>query len=151
MKGGARGLPQNVAPAPPFEIGHADEHNASDARHARFDMRRINHAVAYSTPEACTNMAESFLNRLCRAEIDSHHPVVGLYESAYAGEMAWRETNRRRSNGEPFVMIVNAAAEHPVSRQLKGYWSREGLATWCPKARHCDVLPVDGGARSRHG
>jgi hypothetical protein len=96
-------------------------------------------------------MAESCLSHLRRAEIGIHHAVAGPYLSAYAGAMAWRENNRRRSNGEKFAMIVDAAAEHPVSRQLKGFGSRKGLATWCPKARHCDVLPVDGGARSRHG
>lgn len=87
-------------------------------------MKRINHSVAYSTPEACTNQAESFFSRLRRAEIGTHHSVAGPYLSAYAGEMAWRENNRRVSNGEQFAMIVNAAAEHPMSRQWKGYWER---------------------------
>lgn len=113
-----------VANVCPTATVHADEHSAYDALHARFEMRRINHSEAYAFDGACTNMAESFFSRLRRAEIGIHHSVAGPYLAAYAGEMAWRENNRRRSNGEQFAMIVNAAAEHPVSRQWKGYWER---------------------------
>jgi hypothetical protein len=41
-----------------------------------------------------------------------------------AAEMAWREDNRRVSNGEQYLIAVNAALAHPVSRQWKGYWQR---------------------------
>src|SRR3984957_11551290 len=44
--------------------------------------------------------------------------------AAYADEMAWREDNRRRSNGEQYLFAVSAALSHPVSRQWKGYWQR---------------------------
>jgi hypothetical protein len=40
--------------------------------------------------------------------------------------MAWREDNRRVSNGEQYLMVANAALAHPVSRQWKGYWQRSG-------------------------
>jgi len=46
----------------------------------------------------------------------------GRYLGAYASEMAWREDNRRVSNGEQYLMATNAALKHPVSRQWKGYW-----------------------------
>jgi hypothetical protein len=36
--------------------------------------------------------------------------------------MAWREDNRRVSNGEQYLMAKNAALAHPVSRQWKSYW-----------------------------
>jgi len=39
-------------------------------------------------------------------------------------EMAWRENNRRVSNGEQYLMTTSAALTHPVSRQWKGYWQR---------------------------
>ena len=48
----------------------------------------------------------------------------GLYLNALAAEMAWREDNRRISNGEQYLIVVNAALSHPVSRQWKGYWQR---------------------------
>jgi hypothetical protein len=38
--------------------------------------------------------------------------------------MAWRENNRRVSNGEQYLMATNAALKHGVSRQWKGYWQR---------------------------
>jgi hypothetical protein len=68
--------------------------------------------------------AESFFSRLRRAEIGIHHHVAGPYLAAYASEMAWRENNRRVSNGEQYLMTTNAALTHPVSRQWKGYWQR---------------------------
>lgn len=112
----------NVAPG---SVIHADEASHWDVLEAKFLTRRINHSVAYSTPEACTNMAESFFSRLRRAEIGTHHHIAGRYLSAYAHEMAWREDNRRVSNGEQFLMATGAALAHPVSRQWKGYWQRE--------------------------
>lgn len=36
----------------------------------------------------------------------------------------WREDNRRRSNGEQYLIAVNAALAQPVSQIWKGYWQR---------------------------
>ena len=104
---------------------HADEASHWDALHASFDTKRINHSEAYSTEGACTNQAESYFSRLRRAEIGTHHHISGRYLAAYANEMAWREDNRRKSNGEQFLMVVGATLSHPVSRQWKGYWQRK--------------------------
>jgi hypothetical protein len=41
--------------------------------------------------------------------------------NSYASEMAWREDNRRLSNGELYLIATNAALKAPVSRQWKGY------------------------------
>lgn len=108
----------------PGSTVHADEAAHWDALHARFLTKRINHSEAYSDGEACTNQAESFFSRLRRAEIGIHHHVAGPYLGAYASEMAWRENNRRVSNGEQYLMTTDAALQHPVSRQWKGYWQR---------------------------
>jgi ISXO2-like transposase domain len=64
---------------------------------------------------------------LRRAEIGIHHHVAGPYLSAYAREMAWRENNRRVSNGEQYLMAADAALQHPISRQWKGYWQRAAI------------------------
>jgi hypothetical protein len=56
------------------------------------------------------------------AEIGTHHHICGPYLTAYSDEMAWREDNRRVSNGELYVMAANAALRQPVSKQWKGYW-----------------------------
>jgi len=103
---------------------HADEASHWDNLEARFLTRRINHSVAYSTPESNTNMAESFFSRLRRAEVGIHHHIAGPYLNAYALEMAWREDNRRVSNGEQFLTATASALCHPVSRLWKGYWQR---------------------------
>jgi hypothetical protein len=103
---------------------HADEASHWDNLEARFLTKRINHSEAYSTAESCTNQAESFFSRLRRAEVGTHHHIAGPYLNAYALEMAWREDNRRLSNGEQYLMTVKAALDHPVSRQWKGYWQR---------------------------
>jgi transposase-like protein len=117
-------LQKRIAPG---STVYADEASHWDQLHARFDTKRINHSLAYSDGEGCTNMAESFFSRLRRAEIGIHHHIAGPYLAAYAAEMDWREDNRRVSNGEQYRAIVTAAAHHPVSRHWKGYWQRRAV------------------------
>jgi transposase-like protein len=102
----------------------ADEASSWDALHARFDMKRINHSIAFSDDGACTNQAESFFSRLRRAEWGQHHHICGQYLGAYAGEMAWREDHRRASNGEAYRLTAAAALAHPKSQVWAGYWQR---------------------------
>jgi transposase-like protein len=108
----------------PTATVYADEARGWDALHTRFLTKRINHEVCYSDGEACTNMAESFFSRLRRAEIGVHHHFAGRYLASYANEMAWRENNRRVSNGAQYLGVTAAALNAPVSRQWKGYWQR---------------------------
>ncbi|MBL6458876.1 IS1595 family transposase [Belnapia sp. T6] len=110
---------QTVAPG---SVVHADEAGGWDKLHAYFDVKRINHSVAYSLDGACTNQAESYFSRLRRAELGQHHHISGKYLAAYAVEMAWREDNRRRANGTLHEMATAAAVAHPVSRVWAGYW-----------------------------
>ena len=105
-------------------IVYADEATHWDEMHAHYDTKRINHSLAYSDGEGCTNQVESFFSRLRRAEIGTHHHIAGRYLSAYAAEMDWREDHRRASNGEQYAEILRAAALHPQSRQWKGYWQK---------------------------
>lgn len=103
---------------------YADEAIHWDALHVRFLTKRINHQHAYSDGEACTNQAESYFARMRRAEWGIHHHISGRYLAAYACEMAWREDNRRISNGEQYLAVTHSALSHPVSRVWKGYWQR---------------------------
>ena len=105
-------------------IVHADEAGGWDMLHAFYDVKRINHSVAFSLDGACTNQAESYFSRLRRAELGQHHHVSGKYLAAYACEMAWREDGRRMPNGALHQAATSAALAHPVSRQWKGYWQR---------------------------
>jgi len=127
-KSEAEGVAHIVANVAEGSTVYADEASVYDALHAKFLTRRINHSEAYSTPEACTNMAESFFSRLRRAEFGIHHHIAGRYLDAYAGEMSWREDMRRVSNGEQFLAITGAALGHPVSKQWCGYWQRRKAA-----------------------
>ncbi|WP_255564868.1 transposase [Methylovirgula sp. HY1] len=106
-------------------IVHADEATHWDRLHGLYLTKRINHEWSYSDEGACTNQAESFFSRLRRAEIGTHHHIAGPYLTAYSREMAWRENNRRVSNGEQYLMAASAALGHPVSRQWKGYWQKQ--------------------------
>jgi len=104
---------------------YADEASHWDQLHARYLTKRINHSEAYSDGNGTsTNQAESFFSRLRRAEIGIHHHVAGPYLAAYAGEMDWREDNRRISNGEQYLIAADAVSKHPISKQWKGYWQR---------------------------
>lgn len=105
-------------------VVHADESRAWDTLHAHYDMRRINHSIAFSKDGACTNQAESWFARLRRAEFGIHHRISGKRLSPYASEMAWREDNRRVPNGTQFSTIASLALKHPVSREWCGYWRR---------------------------
>ena len=123
-KSEAAGVALVHASVAPGTIVHADEASHWDALHGRFEARRINHSEAYSLDGACTNMAESFFSRLRRAEVGVHHHIAGPYLNAYAGEMAWREDNRRVDNGAQAALVTRAAMVSPVSRKWAGYWQR---------------------------
>ena len=107
---------------------HADESGAWDALHASYPMQRVNHSREFKSDDgACTNQAESWFSRLRRAEIGQHHRISGRYLYQYANEMAWREDNRRVSNGINFKTVTRAALRNPKSAIWAGYWQR-GLA-----------------------
>lgn len=108
----------------PGSVVHADEAPGWDRLHAFYDMRRINHSIAFSLDGACTNLAESYFSRLRRAEWGQHHHISGKYLLAYAREMAWREDSRRQSNGSLHELAAGASLGHPVSRVWAGYWQR---------------------------
>lgn len=123
-QGDAPGVPFVLAAVKAGSTVHADEASHWEDVERKFLTKRINHSVEYSTPDACTNQAESFFSRLRGAEIGIHYHIAGPYLAAYATEMAWREDNRRISNGEQFLLATSSALAHPVSRQWKGYWQR---------------------------
>lgn len=116
-----RTIAERVAPGAKV---YADEASVWDQLHAIFDVKRINHSVAFSDQDACTNQAESFFSRLRRSELGVHHHFSPQYLHQYAGEMAWREDHRRVSNGDQFKAVASAAMALPVSRAWKGYWQR---------------------------
>ncbi len=108
----------------PGTVVHADESPSWNSLHGRFEMKRINHQEAYSADGACTNWAELFFSRMRRAEIGHHHHVAGAYLLRYAQEAAWREDNRRMSNGEQVNAVARLALGRGKSVDFTGYWQR---------------------------
>jgi transposase-like protein len=107
----------------PGTVIHADEAAHWDKLRDVYLTRRINHTEVYSDGEACTNQAEAFFQRLRKLEA-THFHIGAAYLSAYAAEAGWREDHRRVSNGNQYKLVVDAAMQHPVSRQWAGYWQR---------------------------
>lgn len=101
---------------------YADEATVWDQLHAIFDVKRINHSTAFSDHGVCTNQAESFFSRLRRSELGVHHHFSAKNLDQYAQEMAWREDNRRKSNGDQFTAVSKLALGLPMSRRWRGYW-----------------------------
>ena len=105
-------------------VVHADEANAWNDLHSRYEMKRINHEEAYSFDGACTNWAESFFSRVRRGEIGHYHHIAGPYLLRYAQESAWREDNRRVDNGSQVKRVVGLALKCKPSVDFSGYWQR---------------------------
>jgi hypothetical protein len=106
----------------------ADEAASWDGLHARYEVDRINHHEAYSLNGVCSNGAESFFSRPRRGEIGHHHHVAGPYLIRYAQESAWRENNRRVSNGDQTQWTVALALASRPSVDFRGYWQRHKAA-----------------------
>lgn len=107
---------------------YADEQSGWNDLHARFDMKRINHAEGYAVEGVSTNWAESYFARLRRAEAGHHHHLAGVYLIRYAQEAAWREDNRRVSNGGQVERVATLAMASKPSVDFCGYWQRHKAA-----------------------
>lgn len=105
-------------------VMHADEASHWDRLHDGWQVGRINHSEAYSTPESCTNQVESYFSRLRRMVSGQHHHVSPRYLHQYAAQAAWMEDHRRTDNGRLVHLALGLAMAHPVSRAWKGYWQR---------------------------
>lgn len=102
----------------------ADEAASWNGLQGRFEMDRIDHQQAYSLNGVYSNNAESFFSRMRRGEIGHHHHVAGPYLIRYAQESAWRENNRRVSNGDQVRRAVSLAMACRPSPDFCGYWQR---------------------------
>lgn len=101
----------------------ADESNAYDLLHAYYPTKRVNHQVEYRADDgANNNMAESYFSRFRRMQYGQVHKFGNIYLDHYANEAAYREDNRRMSNGEMFGDILVKCAVTRTSRDFCGYW-----------------------------
>lgn len=101
----------------------ADESNAYDVLHAKFDTRRVNHSQEYRSAVGITNnLAESYFSRFRRMQYGQTHKFGNLYLANYANEAAYREDTRRLPNGEIFMDITTKCAMTRTNRDWCGYW-----------------------------
>ena len=101
----------------------ADENNAYDPLHGKFDTRRVNHSVEYRADDSTTNnLAESYFARFRRMQYGQVHRFGNEYLANYANEAAYREDTRRWSNGKIFNDIVEKCASTKTHRDWCGYW-----------------------------
>lgn len=101
----------------------ADESNAYDPLHAKFDTRRVNHSVEYRADDGTTNnLAESYFSRFRRMQYGQVHKFGNLYLANYANEAAYREDTRRWANGKIFTDIMTKCASTLTNRDWCGYW-----------------------------
>lgn len=107
---------------------HADEASVWNDLHTRYEVKRIDHQQAYSLDGACTNQAESFFSRIRRGEMGHHHHISGPYLLRFAQEAAWREDNRRVSNGDQVKRVAHLALKRGKSVDFTGYWQRHRQA-----------------------
>lgn len=109
---------------------YTDEARSWGPLHKRFKSFTINHTERYVDGHITTNRVESFFARLRRAEMGQHHSIAGKYLDNYADEMAWREDNRRMSNGEQFQILTKFAATLGQSARWAGYWQNHYPQAW---------------------
>lgn len=101
----------------------ADESNAYDPLHAKYDTRRVNHSVEYRADDGTTNnLAESYFSRFRRMQYGQVHKFGNLYLANYANEAAYREDTRRWANGRIFKDIMTKCARTLTNRDWCGYW-----------------------------
>ena len=102
----------------------ADEASSWNPLHGRYEVDRIDHGQAYSLDGVSSNQAESFFSRLRRGEKGHFHHIAGPYLASYARESAWREDNRRVSNGDQVQHAVKLALSNGPSPDFCGYYQR---------------------------
>jgi len=98
-----------------------------DALHASYDMKRINHSVAYNLDGACTNQAESFLLvPFRRRQVASHH--LSAISRRLCDEMGWPRI-RGASPTHPLYPRRSSGMKHPSFRQWAGLLRRGRIVT----------------------
>lgn len=105
-------------------VVHADESTQYDSLNAFFETKRIKHAKWFSDGIACTNQAESFFSRMRRAERGVYNSIGRNHVLFYAQEMAWRQENRRVSNGQQFSKLLGNILKTKPSSKMSGLWQR---------------------------
>ncbi|QEH47366.1 IS1595 family transposase [Aggregatibacter actinomycetemcomitans] len=106
---------------------NTDESNAYDDLLLDYDLRTVNHQNEYRSDFGVTNnQAESFFSRFKRMYYGQLHKMSNIYLLNYANEVAYREDNRRKSNGWQFHDILEKCLRTTNNdNEWCGYWQRK--------------------------
>ena len=97
-------------------------------------LLQVNHKICYSSPEACTNNAESAVNFLRHVE-DVHRHITSTYLDLYASDAAWRKSyNRARGRKSERLEALMSAMSRSGKSPLTGYF--EGRKRLCRIVDH---------------
>ncbi len=100
-----------------------DEHTSYADLAGLNEHKQVNHSEAYRAKDGTnTNHVESFFSRIQRAYVGIHHRFSLKYFDWYVAELAWREDNRRMSNGRLTALVLGTVMSAPTSRNFCGYW-----------------------------
>jgi len=121
---------------------------------AKVSLQQVNHKIAYSTPEACTNQIET-LWALLRVMGRVHRHIAQQYFDLYLAEAAWTLRKGKMGPGDAFQQVMEAMSVSGVS-PLAGYFqgkkrslpicNRDGsISNWKPDPNRRPMRPnVDG-------
>ncbi|MCL7766816.1 IS1595 family transposase [Pasteurella multocida] len=105
---------------------HTDESNAYSVLMPFYDLCTVNHQHEYRSDEGITNnQAESYFSRFKRMYYGQVHKMSNLYLLSYANEAAYREDNRRQSNGWQFLDVLEKCLNIHNETEWCGYWQRK--------------------------
>lgn len=102
---------------------HSDGANGYDNLEAFYESIQGDHSKAYVGENGeCSNQAESFFSRFRRLQYGQCHKLSVKYLASYANEVAYREDNRRVSNGAMMIDIARKSINTPTHNEWCGYW-----------------------------
>ena len=108
----------------PHSTIFTDEHSCYAALSGNYDIKQVNHAEEYSSPEGVNeNQVESLFARMRKqfAHIHKCNPNLLLF---YANEIAWRDDNRRQSFSWQFETLIKKCMTTGQSRNWAKYWQK---------------------------
>lgn len=102
---------------------HSDGANGYDNLEAWYKSIKGDHSTCYVGDNGeSSNQAESFFSRFRRLQYGQCHKLSNLYLVNYAIEIAYREDNRRVSNGAMMIDIATKSINTPTHNEWTGYW-----------------------------
>jgi len=102
---------------------HSDGAIGYDNLEAWYESIKGDHSIAYVGENGeCSNQAESFFSRFRKLQYGQCHKLSNLYLANYANEIAYREDNRRVSNGTMMLDIASKSINTATHNEWTGYW-----------------------------